>query len=98
MFPVECVLLHNIGQPGLVGKEEGEVGCKDAVLHVADHGLVLLRVQVSQQVVLLLIPNKSYFGFEGFKPVVGLTLPLQSDGSPSPRLHTSQIMERRCRS
>ena len=63
MFPVECVLLHNIGQPGLVGKEEGEVGCKDAVLHVADHGLVLLRVQVSQQVVLLLISkSKSYFG------------------------------------
>ena len=39
-----------------------------------------------------------FWGFKGFKPVVGLTLPLQSDGSPSPRLHTSQIMERRCRS
>ena len=62
MFPVKCVFFHNIGQPCLVGKEESEVSCKDAVFHVADHRLVLLRVQVSQQVVLLLISNKSYFG------------------------------------
>ena len=62
MFPVECVLFHNIGQACLVGEEESKVGCKDAVLDVADHGLVFLRMQVSQQVVLLLIPNKSYFG------------------------------------
>ena len=62
MFPVKGVLLHNIGQPRLVGKEEGEVGCKDAVLHVADHCLVLLRVQVSQQVVLLLY-SQSLFAF-----------------------------------
>ena len=95
MFPVEGVLLHNIGQPCLVGKEEGEVGCKDAVLHVADHCLVLLRVQVAQQVVLLLI-TKSDFAFT--PPVVGLTLPLQSDGFPSLRLHTSQLMAKRCRS
>ena len=65
MFPVECVLFHDIGQPCLVGKEESEVGCEDAVLHVADHRLVLLRVQVSQQVVLLLVP--SFFILRGFR-------------------------------
>ena len=62
MFPVKCVLLHDIGQPCLVGEEESKVGCEDAVLHVADHRLVLLRVQVSQQVVLLLVANRCYFG------------------------------------
>ena len=95
MFPVEGVLLDNIGQPCLVGEEESEVGGEDAVLDVADHRLVLLGVQVAQQVVLLLITKSD---FASMPPVVGLTLPLQSDGSPSLRSHTSQIMEKRCRS
>ena len=95
VFPVERVLLHNVGQARLVGEEESQVGGQDAVLHVADHCLVLLRVQVAQQVVLLLI-TKSDFAF--LPPAVGLTLPLQSDGFPSLRLHTSQLMAKRCRS
>ena len=37
MFPIKGVLLDNVGEPGLVGEEEGEVGGEDAVLHVADH-------------------------------------------------------------
>ena len=54
VIPVERVLLHNVGQARLVGEEESQVGGQHAVLHVADHRLVLLRVQVPQQVVLLL--------------------------------------------
>ena len=37
VFPIKGVLLDNVGEPGLVGEEEGEVGGEDAVLHVADH-------------------------------------------------------------
>ena len=97
VFPVEGVLLDNIGQPCLVGEEESEVGGKDAVLDVADHRLVLLGVQVAQQVVLLLIA-KSYFANIKARPAAELKPPLQSDGSPSLRLHTFQTVETRCRS
>ena len=38
----------------LVGEEEGEVGGEDAVLHVAQHLLVLVRVQFGEDVVMLL--------------------------------------------
>ena len=60
VLPVERVLLHNVGQARLVGEEESQVGGQDAVLHVADHRLVLLRVQVAQQVVLLLSTNFNF--------------------------------------
>ncbi len=35
--PAEAVLLDDVGQPGFVGEEEGEVGGQDAVLHVPQH-------------------------------------------------------------
>ena len=36
-LPAERVLLDNVGQSGLVGEEEGQVGGQDAVLHVTQH-------------------------------------------------------------
>ena len=97
VIPVETVRLHDVGEAGLVGEEESEVGGEDAVLDVADHRLVLLGVQVPQQVVLLLIA-KSYFANIRARPVAELKPPLQSDGSPSLRLRTFQTVETRCRS
>jgi hypothetical protein len=35
--PAEAVLLDNVGQPGLVGEEEGQIRGQDAVLHVTQH-------------------------------------------------------------
>ena len=52
--PRELVLLHDVCQLGLVGEEEGEVGGEDAVLHVAQHLLVLLGAQLGEDVVVLL--------------------------------------------
>ena len=56
--PVEAVRLHDAGQPGLVGEEEGEVGSQDAVLHVPQHLLVLVWTQLGEDVVILLDKDK----------------------------------------
>ena len=52
--PVEAVRVEDVRQPRLVGEEEGEVGGEDAVLHVAQHLLVLLGAQLGEDVVVLL--------------------------------------------
>ena len=54
LCPRELVFLHDVGQLRLVGEEEGEVGGEDAVLHVAQHLLVLLGAQLGEDVVVLL--------------------------------------------
>ena len=47
VLPVEGVLLDDVGEPRLVGEEEGEVGGQDAVFHVTQHlghGVVWYRM------------------------------------------------------
>ena len=58
LVPVKHIVLHNVGQPGLVGEEEGQVGGQDAVLHVPQHLLVLIGAQLAEDVVVLLLNKK----------------------------------------
>ena len=51
---LETLVHLQLGKLGLVGEEEGEVGGEDAVLHVAQHLLVLLGAQLGEDVVVLL--------------------------------------------
>ena len=57
LSPRELVLLHDVGQLGLVGEEEGEVGGEDAGLHGLQHLVVLLVVEVVEDVVGLLLED-----------------------------------------
>ena len=58
--PAEAVGLNDVGQPGLVGEEKGQVCGQDAVLHVPQHLLVLIRAQLAEYIVVLLIKNRIY--------------------------------------
>ena len=52
--PAEGVGLDDVGQPGLVREEEGQVRGQDAVLHVPQHLLVFIRAQLAEYIVMLL--------------------------------------------
>ena len=52
---LETLVHLQLGKLGLVGEEEGEVGGEDAVLHVAQHLLVLLGPEPAQDVAAVLL-------------------------------------------
>ena len=55
VIPVKTVRLQDVGEAGLVGEEKSEVGGEDAVLHVAQHLLVLLGPEPAQDVAAVLL-------------------------------------------
>ena len=55
--PVKLLLLHNVGQPRLVGEEHGQVGGEDCLLHHVEHFLVLLGVEAVEDAVGLLLQD-----------------------------------------
>ena len=55
--PVKLILLHDVGQPCLVGEEESEVGGEDGLLHHVQRLLVLLRVEAVEDAVSLLLED-----------------------------------------
>lgn len=55
--PREGVVLQDVGESGLVGKEEGQVGGQDAVLDVAQDLPIFLGVQLGEDVVVLLLED-----------------------------------------
>ena len=55
--PVKLLLLHNVGQPRLVGEEHGQVGSEDGLLHHVQHVLVLLGVEAVEDAVGLLLQD-----------------------------------------
>ena len=52
--PREGVLLEDVGQPGLVGEEQGQVGGQNAVLDVAQDLSILVMIQLGKDVVVFL--------------------------------------------
>ena len=51
LSPAELVLLHDVGQLGLVREEQGQVGGENTGLHRLENLVVLLIVQVLENVI-----------------------------------------------
>ena len=61
-LPVKHVVLHNVGQPGLVREEHGQVGGQDGFLHHVQNLLVLLGVEAVKDAVGLLLEDADPHG------------------------------------
>ena len=51
LSPRELVLLHDVGQLGLVREEQGQVGGENTGLHRLENLVVLLIIQVLENVI-----------------------------------------------